>query len=748
MNDSQFYTHTFPQATVAVLRVLPLAISTALLVNPAYAQRQLEEVVVTAQKREQSLQDVPVAVSAIDGKKFNDMGIKRLDELTVYTPGVTVTEGPSDALLFIRGIGSGLNKGFEQSVGTYVDGIYFGRGRSSRNGMVDLARAEVLKGPQGILFGKNTIAGAINLTTRNPTPEAEGYLEVSYELAETDEKVVEGAYGGYLTDNFGVRLAARYSSSDGWMENTFNGEDIGAEDDLVTRLSLLFEPSDDIEIIGKLQYSLLKQNEKNSELVTCSPAMQAIVAGIDDCRFDGKTTVSAIDPDGGYGGTEMEAMSAGLTVNWSLNDDLTLTSVTGFTKHIEDLFLDSDYSPAEILDARRDEAFESLSQEIRIASDTGGQIEYLAGAYVETNEMQFDGGLNYNSLFTRVSDVFQETDTAAIFGQVTWHLNDRFGVTVGARYSEDKKDVDSRNYCAEYKTTIATGAAACFGPAYELQADRDDENFSPAITFEWRPNGDHMLYAKYSEGYKSGGFDIQSLSGNPDTYQFDPEEAKSFEVGSKSTLLDGSMTLNLALFRNEYTNLQVSTFDGNIGFNVGNAAESVSQGLDIDLNWAFADEWTTSLSLALLDAHYESFPDAQCSYPQSLATPAGQTCVADLSDKDLQFAPEWSGHWNLTWESTLANDFLLTVAADVNFSDEFFVMADLDPNLVQDAFAKLDMRVSLQPMDGPWELALVGRNLTDEKTFHFGNDVPLFNGSYFKNYDRTRTLVVQARYHF
>lgn len=730
------------RVSLALLPLVPsLAVSAA----------TLEEVIVTAQKKAESLQDVPVAVTAVSGEVLNDMGIKRLDEMSAYTPGLTITEGPADSFIFIRGIGSGFNKGFEQSVGTYVDGVYFGRGRSSRNGMVDMERAEVLKGPQGILFGKNTIAGAINLTTRGPSQEPEGYIEASYEFEETDEKVIEGAYGGYLTDTFGVRLAARYASSDGWMDNTFNGEDIGAEDDLVTRLSLAYEPSDDLKITGKLQYSKLKQNEKPSELSTCNAAMQAQVAGVDDCTLNGKTTVVAIDQDGGgYGGVEMESLSASLTADWVLSDALTLTSVSGYTQHDEDMYLDADYTHLQILESSRDEKFHSWSQELRLEYDTGGAFDFLVGAYVEHNELEFDASLSYSLAGglvqgARVSDADQDTDTQAIFGQGTWRLNEQWALTLGARYSEDQKDVDSDPYCAEYKSNTPNGAASCFGPDYHNVLSRDDENFSPAATLTWTPSDNHMLYAKYSEGYKSGGFDLQSLSGDLAAYQFEPEEAQSFELGSKSTLLDGAMTLNMALFRNEYTNLQVSTFDGNVGFNVGNAAEAVSQGLDVDVRWALTDELTTSLSLALLDAFYDSFPNAQCSFPEAQAI--GES-VCDLSDRDLQFSPDWAGHWNLTWESSIANGLLLTVTTDVNFTDSYFISSDLDPEFEQSGFAKVDMRVSIQPELGSWELALVARNLTDKETISFGNDVPLSGGSYFKNIDKGRTVAVQARYRF
>ncbi|MFV0278851.1 MAG: TonB-dependent receptor, partial [Parahaliea sp.] len=589
----------------------------------------------------------------------------------------------------------------------------------------------------------------INLSTRNPTPEPEGYVELTQELENTKETSIDAAYGRFVTDTFGVRLAARYTSSNEWVDNTYNGQDMGgAHTEMVTRLSLLWEPSDRLNLAGKLQYSDLTLNERPSVLSKCSPALQAILAGGDDCRFDDDATISARDPEGGWGGTEMQAMSAGLTVNWDMSDELTLTSVTGFTKHIEDLYLDSDYSLAEILDSRRDENYQSISQELRIASSTGGKFDYMAGVYVSQDELQFDAGLSYNGLFTRAADAYQETDSRAVFGQLTWHATGTLALTLGARYSEDEKDVEHTTWCTQYKSKVPTGAAACFGPTFQLTDSLDDENFSPSLTLEWTVSGDIMAYAKYSEGYKSGGFDLQSLTGNLDTYQFEPEEAKSYEAGVKSTLLGGGMTLNLALFRSEYTNLQVSTFDGNVGFNVGNAAEAVSQGLDVDLNWAITDSLSTSLSLAFLDAFYDEFDTAQCSYPQTLVWAGPGACVADMSDEETQYAPDWSGHWNLSWETSVTDTLLLNLSGDLNFTDAFFAISDNDPEFRQGSYAKLDTRISLQPHEGHWELALVARNLTDKRTFHIGNDVPLFPGSYFKDREVGRTVSLQARYRF
>lgn len=720
-----------------------------------HAAPQLEEVIVTAQKRAQNLQDVPVAVSAVTGEKIEAMGIGRLEELTAYTPGVSNTEAATGAFLYIRGVGSGGNKGFEQSVGTYIDGIYYGRDRSSRNGMFDLQMVEILKGPQGILFGKNTIAGAITMTTRGPTVDPEGYVKLSYE-AETKEQVIEAAYGGMITNDFGARLAVRYAEMDGWMKNTWTGQNIGEEDDIVARLSTLWEPADNVEMIGKLTYSRLRQNEKPAQLSHCTPQLLEFVSGVDDCRMNSKTTVTAYNRyDGGFGFEKLEAWSAGWTINWDLGDHV-FTSVTGYTRHTDDMFLDSDYTHLEVLEAIRDEEHESISQEFRIASTSGGNIEYIAGVYFEKSDMDFTAnlGMDLNSRGLPVRDgraklTSQETESQAIFGQLTWHINEALSATVGGRYSKDDKDAIADNFCTFYKTFTPTGQPACaIGPGFLLKGSRSDENFSPSVILEWRPIDNHMFYAKFSQGYKSGGFDLQTNSPDIDPFSFEPEEVDSLEIGSKSTLMNGAMTLNVALFRNEYKDLQVSTFDGNIGFLVGNAAEAISQGAELDVNWALSNNLRTAFSISYLDATYDKFETAQCTFAQTSATPAGEVCLNDLSGKSLQYSPEISAHWNLTWDRVVADNYLLTVATDLIYSDEYYTANDLDRHFLEDSYYKVDARISLESFRNGWELALVARNLTDEKTSHYGDDVPLSPGSYFKHIDKPRTVALQVRWNF
>ncbi len=278
-------------------------------------------------------------------------------------------------------------------------------------------------------------------------------------------------------------------------------------------------------------------------------------------------------------------------------------------------------------------------------------------------------------------------------------------------------------------------------------------------------NDDAMLYLEVGNGYKAGGFDEDNSLGREievtpsgeldDIAQFEDETVTTVEIGGKFTLADGRGRLNAAIFQSEYEDVQVSTFDGNAAFVVGNAAETEVRGVEADLMFAVNDALTVNAAVAYLDAEYKSFPNAACNVDQILAAAAAtgsRACVQDLSGAQLQFAPEYTANIGLEYVVSLGSSMELTTNIDYNWSDDVIVGADQDVNLIQDSYGKLNARLALASLDSGWMLALVGKNLTDEKTFTWGNDVPLgafgFDQTYFKHIDPPRTWELVARYNF
>ncbi|MCB1677305.1 MAG: TonB-dependent receptor, partial [Halioglobus sp.] len=439
-------------------RGLVLAVSGLLggLVAGSALAAQLEEVVVTAQKREQGLQDVAISVATVSGERMRSSGISKMEDLSIYVPTLQINEAQGTDSLFIRGLGSGINMGFEQSVGMVIDGVFYGRSRYSRGQFLDLERVEVLKGPQGILFGKNTTSGAINITTANPTEEFEGWVTGGYEL-ESEETTVEGAFSGPLTDTLAARFSYRYSDmSKGWVKNVTIGGEQPSSEDWIGRIALLWTPRDDLSVNFKYQKADFEKTGRNTMLSRCSPAVESVLASLgsaEDCRISDKRSVTAPfktnDPERGEQMDTTYDLYA-MTVNWDIGEH-TLTSVTGYSEYDYTDYFSIDTMPTDIAQALIAEEYWQFSQELRIASPVGERFEYIAGAYYQDTDLDvqwdlfvdvptlFGGG----PLFSRLSNSSQQSEMWAVFAQGTWNISESVALTLGARYSEEEKEATS-----------------------------------------------------------------------------------------------------------------------------------------------------------------------------------------------------------------------------------------------------------------------------------------------------------------
>ncbi len=792
-----------------------LAISTSLIlaITPtAHAQLMLEEVVVTAQKRVQSLQDVPIAVSAMSGEKINDNGIVNLEELVLNIPNVNINKGAGQPNMYIRGVGSGTNAGFEQSVGMYIDGIYSGRAQlASVPITLDLERVEVLKGPQGILFGKNTIGGAINITSARPSQEFESYVEALY-APDDGEQLYTGVINGGLSDNIAGRLAVRYEGMDGWWDNTELNKEGPDKENFYVRGSLLWDASDTIEVLVKYEHgdfdvsnqpSVIYQSDQPTNFLGEQPF--PLISDHDKGAFDFAAT------------DETETDVFAMTVNWDL-EFATLTSVSGYATYDTERTQDSDASVAAALHRTLNEEYEQVSQEVRLVSPGGETFDWIVGAYYQQSELDISrvntsldfallGPLSVTPLVALEGEpnasVFeQDSDSWAVFGQGTWSVSNTVRVGLGVRYNEEQKNLDK---VTENQGLIGARAATSGGAANVivqasprngvLIGDLRSHNFSnlsreeDAFTFsgnvQWDATDSAMVYASVSTGFKGGGFDEaysnagstvrtgNILTGEPDggivqtgidgsILEFEDETVIAYEIGAKMSLADGAADLNIAIFRMEYDDLQVSSLVGD-AFQVGNAGEAISQGLEIDGRWMLAEGFTLGGAVAYLDATYDTFDGATCTVPQS-ADPmnnpgclrddgtnidAGERGGQDLSGETMLFAPEWSANINAEWIVPVSDKMELRTNADVNYTDEFYSALDLDPNTLHDSSVRLNMRIALASFDDTWSVALVGKNLTDEENRVWNNDVPTSNSnSYFGVPERGRSLAVQARYRF
>jgi len=778
------------------------------------APRALEEIVVTAAYREQGLQDVPVSISAVTGETLTASAIQKAEDIQFLVPNFTLTETGIGTNAFIRGIGSGINQAFEQSVGTYIDGVYFGRAQQWRAPFLDIERVEVLRGPQSILFGKNSVAGALNITTAKPTAEFEGSLNLSNEF-ENNELIVEGMISGPISDRVHYRIAARSRDLDGHMKNATLNRDEPEREDFMVRGTLEFDISDDLVATLKAEVGEFDVTGRHIEIVNelGSPAFGGLTYGqILTGAFGADPSVLNTAQDevrssnGDFSNNELENFV--LTLDWDIGE-LDLESITAFSTFEYDEFCDCDFTGASVFGAALQESFDQFSQEFRLTSPLGGTFDYIGGLYFQTSDHEYAdqivvpgdsilvpaingqspgaGNLVANTQASRLATV--DNDVLSFFAQLNWHFGDIFTLQVGGRYTSDERDgfrtmsiigtdfaplpapqvgapLVYANLFGISSTNLAnlgpTGAffLSTLGEL-PVEGSRDTSKVSPEIKGVWNIGDDVMLYVSASDGFKSGSYDFRANNRNfyPDmasSFEFDDEEARNFEIGGKFTLAGGAMELNVAAFDTEYDDLQISIFDGVLGFNVGNAASAEIQGFEVDWRWAASDYVTVSGGFAVTDFEFTDFENGQCYF--------GQTPNTDLDGDGTPELCSYTGNSNQMvsdFQGNLAVDIRAPVGGSLEghamfglfYTDDYDASAAFDPGLVQDSYTMLNARLALGSQTGRWQIALLAKNLSDEKVLSFGGDTPLAGSTFgaksnYALYGAGRTLALQALINF
>jgi iron complex outermembrane receptor protein len=766
-----------------LMKIVPILLCFSLATS-ANAQAQtgsvkLEEIVVTAQKREESLQDVPISIMAISGEKLTDNGVFKIDDLQAFTPNLSMTETGIGTQIFIRGIGTGTNPGFEQSVGTYIDGIYYGRPQLLRMPFLDLQQIEVLRGPQSILFGKNSIAGALNMRTAAPTKEFEGLVSVNYS-PDSDLTELTGVISGSLSENVSARLAVRKYDEEGWVENTFKNETDVKRDESAVRLSLLWDATENLKVGFKAEQAKFDATGRLVEIVIDQPAQFGPFAGLNYSQIlgavghPGGLTESEQNNQRQTDGPELsdnKVENYTLTVDYEL-DSLTLTAITGLVGYEFDEEYDGDFTGAPIFEGRGREKYDQFSQEFRLASPGGEKVDWIAGAFYQTSEIDFSDAAIFPSngllgainpaaapvLGTEAARVYKsDSDMWSLFGQATWNIEDNLRLALGGRYTSEKKigfrEVNILDSSTGAITANPLAAIVWTGlgiqnqqfTGHSISDSRDEGVFTPLVNLQWEPSEDSMLYISYSTGFKSGGFDARANS--VDFFEFEDEEATTYELGSKSTFLDGALELNAALYRTEYDDLQTSQYDGQLGFTVGNAKKTVVQGIELDGRWALTDSLTMGYGLAYLDHEYKDYTAGNCYNGQ---VPDGVDGYCDYSGKVGPYAPDITGNLSFTHKANLTSELRLQSSIEVSFKGEQNIHVNLDPNGVVDPTTAMNFRMALQAEK--WDIALLVQNLTDEQLLTRMNNAPLSSSfgtnSFYSFATRPRTTYLQLKYRF
>ena len=738
--------------------------------------RVLEEIIVTARKREESLQDAPVLINAFSKEQIRQQRIDSLDELAQFTPGLQTSETTTSVggSVFLRGIGTGNAVSLaDSSVAINVDGMQVSSNNIRKVSQIDMQQIEVLRGPQALFFGKNSPAGVISIRTADPGAEFEAESTAGYEAVSGD-KYIRGIVSGPVSDAVAVRLVGQFTDVDGYF-NLRTVDGAGGDNPLFQpasiskwpqgeesylRATIVADPSDQLHVRAKLHYSKADIRGGSStalQRIECPlGAPQGFQAIPFPCERGGRDVyiggaapeIVALDPDAlsldAIGFRENTQYLGTLELNYEFDSGLALTSVTGYWDIAEANAQNASAGVvATVLVSNATYEATQLTQEFRLASNYDSAVNFTLGAFGEWRDVKDGNTATLPPLVSfaptrvavplRVLD--EEQQALSAFGQVEINLSDQWILAAGARYSYEKKDI--RAFLVELDVTD------------NLQRPGEDwNNLSPEVTLTYQPTEDLTFFASYKEGFKSGGIypgDVREVAmSSPGNFEngFNEELVDGFEIGSKSVLFDRTLAINIGIYAYEYDDLQVSspaiTTAGTVTFRTVNATGADVRGIEADFTWLPAALEGTALhgAIAWNDSTYGDYLSG-CYNGQSIAAGCDELLEAgayqgqDLSGRTLSNAPEWSGSLTVSHERELNSYLSLNASLGVTYSDSYFGDAELDPQDRQDSFSKATASVSLGSIDKRWEVSLVGRNLTDKVTYSV--TAPALNLQTFSN---------------
>jgi len=712
--------------THSMRKLVHAAVAMALAASAAQAQNaapqdgaQLDEITVTATRRAASLQDVPVAVSVLSGAQLEQGNLNSLEAISSRIPTLNFRANASnkDTSLFIRGVGTiSTSPGVEPSVATVVDGVVFGRAGMGTLDLMDVERMEVLRGPQGTLFGKNASSGVINIVSKKISDETEAMVDLGW--YEGDEKRVRAGVSGSLSDTLRGSLNLIYGEFPGVIRNTFLGEDVGGYDRKGARGKLEFSPSDALDVTLIADWAEADDTGSRGPFTRANAAITAAISPIVVSLENDKvyTNVKERVEDRNYG--------ASAQIDWRLGES-TLTSITAYRKWDNTQFQDLDGTNLVYnqITQNADKGIvdnDQVSQELRLASATGGSFDYVAGLFyfkTKTDEVYRRDVTRCNGTLATlpngltpcaaprpdngVATYGADLESWAVFGEATLNFSDRFRGILGARYTND----DLSYYHGRVSTGGALDLPGVRATRGRVTGSNTETGTSGRAGLQFDLNDAAMAYATYSRGYKGPAygafFNMQAF----DDIAIAPEESDSYELGLKSTLLDNRLRLNLAVFDIRFDGYQANIADlvgGVVVTRLINAGEVSSKGAEADFEARLTSAFTLSGALAYTDAKVETF---RC--------PPGNAGCLTLNGARLPFAPEWKAVLGANYK-TAVGAMQLDIGADWTYQDDTQMQLQIAPDTIQPAYDVINASIALSDPDGKWRLSLLGRNLADQ----------------------------------
>lgn len=711
-------------------------LATAYPAAPSLAQgaRALEEVVVTARRREENLQDIPISVVALGAEELEARGIETIEDLNAMVPNVALfgggATGEADSDFVMRGI---------PGIATYIDGVWqsTGSGLLSLN-VVEVERIEVLRGPQGTLFGKNTTGGAIQYVTRLPEDDFGARVKVT--TGSYDRRDVTAAIDVPLTDKLLTKVTAAELTRDGFVESRATGRKFGDLNDQIFRGDVLWRPSDDVQLRFIAEFTDVNRagSARVVDFLDGHPRQQAFNdAGF---RFDNLSHAAGW-PGGEVGGFQTRSVSEiqgyqydseryTLDVEWDISDTLTLKSITGTRDYEDRIYTDWDAAEITMIEDDRRRIAEQFTQEFQLQGAPTDRIDWVAGLYYWREEA---AGRTFRWTFTEFrtgeldpslvepgfsftpgnSDQYtgDETTGTALFGEVDFALTDRLELTAGIRFNEEEaEDFDITPTGAvlpEFPDTNAVGDV--FAGTKQVVGTAEFDATTPRVSLSYRWNDRVMGYVSYAEGFGAGGINVNPVLG---VVPFKAEELENFEIGLRSDWLDGRVRFNVTLFDGTWVGIQVSEAPpdpNNPGLSLPNpittnAGEAEVDGIEIETIFAPNDNWRFDVNLGHLNTQY---------------TDIGTTTQIVL-DSPFKLAPESSYSVGAEYRTELGNGGTILGRLDYGWMDEYFLSEALRQQRLQESFGLLNARLQYEPPEANWRLSVFGTNLGDERYLNSG----------------------------
>jgi len=679
-----------------ILSALALIMGTG---GAAAATTPLEEVVVTAQKREESLQDVNVAVTALRDEQLARQQITNIQDLQMLVPSVSAGHDFAFPKLFVRGIGlSSSFTGVDPSVALHVDGAYVSQSTVQLGSFFDLDRIEVLRGPQGTLYGRNATGGSFNLITRKPTEEFEGYARVTagnYELVR-----LEGALGGPITDKILGRIAFWSDNRNGYGENIVSDDDIDDSGKQAVRGHLQFNLTENIDLLLSAEWFNVNDSglgmKFRRESFPDSPAFPfpgagGTAPGIRDIASEINHT------------NDRNTWSITGTLNVRLNENFQLKSITNYRDVETFLRQDLDFSSNINDDGQTlNITSEQFSEELQLIYD-GDRLHGLVAVYYFTEELFGSNRIHFADHIPTGRTVLDlrgdvDIEAAAVFGNLTYDLTDQISLNAGGRYSYEKRTGVHQQFVNFVPPPVVVP-----DPPFENGGSFND--FTPSLGIEWRPMDDILLFFTYSEGFKSGVIQTGQL-----IPIVDPETIDNYEFGFKSTLLDQRLRLNVSGFFYDFSDLQVSRTQpvpgGGFETLFENAASAEGHGVEVESTWLVTENFTLGGFVSYLNAEFTEF---ETDNPLDIGVN-----IQSLAGNSLRQSPEWSGTVRGQYEFNLANGGTISLGADVAYKDEQFFTEFNDDIAGADAYTLFNADIRYTSPSEKITFQVWGKNITDE----------------------------------